>query len=79
MRLRTVTEPAGHHGGDGYAVVLRDVDRLTADLRRAVDAAHHCHPQQQTSMMIDLHNRARGIAARLNRALAARLSIEDSQ
>jgi hypothetical protein len=79
MQTRTVDEPARTDVATEYSVVLAEVRRLVAELQLAVGAAGQCGPQRETAVMVDLHNRARGIAARLNQALAVALPIKDSR
>jgi hypothetical protein len=79
MPSLTVNEPKPGICRDsaGYAGIIADVRHLTDELQLAVDAARRCVPGQETTVLVDLHNRARGIAAWLNQALAIRHQAED--
>ncbi len=79
MYLLTVKEPSGTGMPTQYPIILADVRRLAAELQLALDAARNCRPGGETSALVDLHNRARQIAARLNRALAKRQPFEADQ
>jgi hypothetical protein len=79
MQLRTAHEPTGTELSLGYTAVLAAVGRMTGELQVAIDAARRCGPQRERTMLVDLHNRVRGIAACLNGALAEGLLVEDSR
>lgn len=75
--VRVMQGPMVNHSR--YASVIADVSHLTRQFQRALDAAHRCGQPEQAGALINLHYRARGIAARLNQALADGNIAEDGE